>query len=140
MGLDLHPARPSVTDEEKGYYGTWCWEPDWPHPQWSYDGFAHFRRRLASAEGFDLEAMKGFDGDRDWSEIITDLEPLLRHSDCDGELSPADCARVFPHLEEVIQAWQSDGDPGLAYDVGPGFNLVSAMKMCAADNLTLIFR
>lgn len=75
---------------------------------WAYSGFMRFRSRLAQAEGFDLEQMDGFQRAweparpmRSWDEITTPLKPLLEHSDCDGELTPEECAQVEPRLREV---------------------------------------
>ncbi|GGT00322.1 hypothetical protein [Streptomyces chromofuscus] len=66
-----------------------------PDVSWSYSGFAAFRRRLAEAEGFALRDMKGFGGDRPWSEVSTVLEPLLDRPDDGGDdLSPVECAVV----------------------------------------------
>jgi len=160
MGLDLHPARPSETDEEREDYGDWYHAPDWPSPQWSYGGFHRFRQRLANHEGFDLDRMAGFSGNtadrldgyslladaevpgRDWSEVTTDLVPLLDHSDCDGELDSAACWSVYPRLEQVMDEWAARPDPdgGWQYDIQNGRALVEAMKKCAFENLTLVFR
>ena len=140
MGLDLHPARPA-TEDERDYWGSWYYDPSWPWPHWSYSGFGRFRERLATFEGFALDEMKGFGGARDWGEVTTDLAPLLNHSDCDGEMTPAECAQVAPRLEGVIQAWAIAGDPEFAYNIQAARTLVAAMSMVAADsNLTLIFR
>ncbi|MGR4877873.1 hypothetical protein ACIPUC_00230 [Streptomyces sp. LARHCF249] len=35
-----------------------------PDVDWSYSGFPAFRRQLARAEGFDLDEMSGFGGER----------------------------------------------------------------------------
>lgn len=140
MGLDLHPARPSTEAERADDWGDWYYDRTWPWPQWSYDGFSRFRERLARAEGFDLSEMRGFDGHRDWDEVTTDLAPLLNHSDCDGEMTPAECLEVYPRLEDIITAWGETGDPVLDYDAQNGRCLVEAMKMCAFNDLTLIFR
>ena len=140
MGLDLHPARPATSDEQD-YWGNWYYEPDWPHPQWSYGGFSRFRERLAKTEGFDLDEMRGFGGTREWDTVSTELEPLLNHSDCDGEMSPADCLRVYPRLEQVIADWKARADAAdYYYDVRSGEALVAAMKLVATRHLTLIFR
>jgi hypothetical protein len=71
---------------------------------WAYGGFHRFREALAKHEGFDLNAMAGFDGSRSWGEIGTPLKPLLDHSDCDGDLLPEQCAQIAPRLREVVLA------------------------------------
>jgi hypothetical protein len=76
---------------------------------WSYRGFHAFRRRLAEAEGFDLDQMEGFGGDRTWNttagDSVTPLEPLLYHSDCDGYLDSWDCEQVLPRLRAIVASW-----------------------------------
>jgi hypothetical protein len=70
---------------------------------WSYISFSRFRSALATFEGIDLEAMKGFRSDGDsWDTVTTPLKALLDHSDCDGDLSPEDCASIAPRLREAI--------------------------------------
>lgn len=94
--------------------------------QWAYGGFHRFRERLADHEGFDLNAMNGFGGDRSWDDVTTDLKPLLNHSDCDGAMTPAECAQVAPRLAEVIKTWPEDD-----FDRRSGEELVKAMQYCA---------
>jgi hypothetical protein len=139
MGLDLHPARRAVTDEEHDYWGDWVYEGDW-YPQWPYGGFARFRERLAEFEGFSLSEMKGFGGERDWGDVATELKPLLNHSDCDGEMTPDECAQVVPRLDGIIATWSTYGDGDLEYDIRAGRQLIGAMQKVIADNLTLVFR
>ena len=95
---------------------------------WAYGGFHRFRERLAEHEGFDLNAMVGFksQGGRPWDEVTTDLKPLLNHSDCDGVLTPAECAQVAPRLAKVIAAWDAD-----EYDRRHAEALIEAMEGCA---------
>lgn len=138
MGLDLHPARPSTLAEREDW-GNWYYDLAAPSPQWSYGGFKLFRERLAESEGFDLSQMAGFGGTRDWDEITTDLKPLLCHSDCDGEMTAAECAQVAPRLYGVLASWDQRGID-LMHDLRSGAELVKAMEMCAAGNLTLVFR
>lgn len=58
-----------------------------PDVSWSYTGFKVFRRWLAQAEGFALEEMRGFGGQRTWNDVSTPLAPLLDHPDDDGPTS-----------------------------------------------------
>jgi hypothetical protein len=145
MGLDLHPARrsddPLYGDEDSPYW------PGAPYPQWSYGGFDRFRQRLAEAEGFSLNEMAGFGegfgedavrGTRSWDDVTTELAPLLNHSDCDGEMTPQECAAVLPRLREIITGWAT-AEPG-DYDVQAGQALCEAMQLCAEQGVRLLFR
>jgi hypothetical protein len=117
-------------------------------PQWSHGGFGRFRERLAETEGFDLRDMYGFtdfarrltDPDhvgRDWDEIATTLKPLLDHSDCDGELTPAECAQVAPRLREIAGQWPDDMEH--RYDRRSGMALAGCMDECVALDVNLEF-
>ncbi len=94
---------------------------------WSYSGFNHFRRLLASDIGIDLYDMNGYytdeerdkafkairDGDenykwpekRSWDTVNDALVPLFVHSDCDGHLSAEQCAQIGPRLHELVSQW-----------------------------------
>lgn len=109
--------------------------------QWAYSGFGRFREAIAKHEGIDLTQMQGFQryGDErpriDWDTITTPLKPLLDHSDCDGELTPEECAQVAPRLREVIEAvWPTD-----CYDRRSGLELVTGMEAAAAAGENLEF-
>ena len=134
MGLDFRHDRPD---------GHHC-------PQWAYSGFNRFRIRLAAAEGFDLEEMQGFGkggyfdgtrvpGTRSWDEITTALKPLLNHSDCDGELTPEECAQIAPRLREVVAGWEQDGEFSSHYDEQGALRLADCMEACAAAGEKLEF-
>jgi len=112
---------------------------------WSYSGFNDFRRRLARDIGFDLNEMMGFSkgfhwqdgyapGTRPWSEIDDPIVPLLNHSDCEGELSPQECAQVAPRLRELVTPW-----PEHDYDRHNALVLAEAMGRCACDGEALVF-
>ncbi len=114
--------------------------------QWSYIGFGDFRRALALFEGFELDDMEGFGGDRDWSTVDTDLAPLLNHSDCDGELAPEECRRVAPRLRVVIdELWPAERavweiDPGAHFNRHAGLALADGMDAAAAADEHLQFQ
>ncbi len=102
---------------------------------WSYSGFHRFRGRLASAALLPVASHPGrldefFAG---WHREHA-LSPLLHHSDCDGELSPQECARVAPALKAILEQWPEDD-----YDRQHGLVLVAAMEECAASNEPLEF-
>lgn len=113
--------------------------------QWAYSGFNRFRRALAKHEGIDLDAMEGFRPYDDptwvgkpWDSVTTALKPLLDHSDCDGELSPEDCATVAPRLRKVIEAvWPAGFD--YSYDRRAGLLLAEGMEAAAAAGEPLEF-
>ena len=103
---------------------------------WSYSGFNRFRRAIAAHEGIDLDAMRGFGGDHDWSTATTPLKPLLNHSDCDGELTPQECRQVAPRLRVVVTAlWPDPND----YDRHAGLALADGMDTAAAADQPLEF-
>jgi len=80
---------------------------------WSYSGFKRFRDRLPREP---------------------QLEPLLNHSDCDGELSPQECEKIIPALIAVIVDWPEDD-----YDKTEAFKLVRQMIASAQMNRALVF-
>lgn len=101
--------------------------------QWSYTGFGAFRRTLALFEGFELDDMDGFGGDRDWSTVQTDLAPLLNHSDCDGEMSPSECRLVAPRLRQVIdELWPAER---AVWEIDPGAHLNRRSGLALADGM-----
>ncbi|OPF71986.1 hypothetical protein VT50_0232155 [Streptomyces antioxidans] len=126
MGLVLFPGDGDVTS---------------PDVSWSYTGFNRFREWLARAEGFALDEMRGFGGDRPWSSVSTTLAPLLDHPD-DGapDLTPGQCAAMLPRLEAIIDQRQHDGsDPVLQRHTDDARQLVAVMRFCMAKDAELIF-
>lgn len=108
----------------------------------SYGGFAQFRRRLALAEGFSLDEMVGFGGDRPWTDVSTELEPLLNHPDDHSEdLSAADCVAVLPRLEAVLERWSQEEprDVGMERHVEDAQRLVAVLRICVSKNVALFF-
>lgn len=135
MGLDFNHPTPD------GERSRCC-------PHWSYGGFNDFRTRLAASEGFDLDEMQGFGkgeyftddrvhGTRPWDEIDTPLKPLLNHSDCDGHLTPEECAQVAPRLREVVNGWPDTIEHH--YHRLSALNLAACMEACAAAGENLEF-
>jgi hypothetical protein len=113
--------------------------------QWAYGGFMRFRERLAAHEGLNLHDMDGFTRHgTSWDETTTALRPLLDHSDCDGGLSPGECAQVAPRLAEILAAWQAATydpiDLGCDYDIQNGWALFEEMVDHAARGGRLDFR
>jgi hypothetical protein len=112
---------------------------DSPDISWSYHGFGEFRRRLAEAEGIVLSEMRGFGGERSWSEVSTALEPLLDHPDDHGELTAAQCAAVLPRLEAVIQQWATEPDAPPQAFVEQLRQLVVVLRLCVEKDVALLF-
>lgn len=102
-------------------------------PSWSYTGFNAFRTRLSFEAGINLRQMDGFGGSVPWA-IDDAIVPLLNHSDCDGVLTPAECAMVAPRLRELISRWGEDD-----YDRQTGEQLADMMAECAAGGVDLEF-
>lgn len=80
---------------------------------WSYSGFKRFRDRLPK---------------------LPQLQTLLDHSDCDGELSPEECEKIIPTLIATIADWPEDD-----YDKIEAFKLVRQMITSVEMNRALIF-
>lgn len=110
-----------------------------PDVAWSYGGFAAFRGQLAKAEGFALSEMRGFGGDRPWSDVSTSLEPLLdRPDDGGGELSPTECAALLPRLEAIVDRWRNEADVPRAH-CDAAQQLMVVLRLCVAKDVELLF-
>lgn len=115
-------------------------EPDdIPNVGCSYSNFARLRRSLASLVGIDLASMDGFyrgDGTCvSWDAFASEpLVPFLNHSDCDGELSPCDCAKVAARLRELIPRIDDE------YHVEICTGLADMMDECVRHHVPLEFR
>ncbi len=124
--------------------------------QWSYSGFHSFRKNVAKDLGIDLEEMQGFCtwdksaslfdqtprsvGTRKWSTVKDPLAFLLKHSDCDGSLSPKQCEKIAPRLREVCLAWDDKWLPDVAnHDKVNGLLLADAMTRAAKLKKRLLF-
>ncbi|MDN0200018.1 hypothetical protein [Streptomyces sp. S.PNR 29] len=112
-----------------------------PDVSWSYTGFGVFRRWLAQAEGFALDEMHGFGGQRPWNEVFTALAPLLNHPDDDGpDLTPAQCAAILPRLQEVADQPQGGStDPLLQRHIDDAGQLVVVLQLCIEKDVDLLF-
>lgn len=113
---------------------------------WSYSGFHRFRRKLAQDAGLnDLNRMQGFGGwggqsrgEVPWDTVTDPLAPLLHHSDCNGTLSPEECASIAPRLREIVEKWPDDLEWG--YDRSQGLELARGMEKAARKGKPLKFR
>ena len=91
-------------DLMEGFY-EWEWEGD-------EDLMEHFKV-LWKIDGnsmcFDtLDAMKKFGGPIPWSSVKTKLEPLLHHSDFDGEIIWEICKQLADCLQDIIDEVEDD--------------------------------
>lgn len=73
----------------------------------SYSGFGMFRDLLAAEDDIILDEMWGFGGSTEWGEVDSALEPLLNHSDCDGELYNWQAEQMIPRMEEILPLWEN---------------------------------
>ncbi|MFD4552393.1 hypothetical protein [Streptomyces sp. NPDC058466] len=114
---------------------------DSPDVSWSYTGFGMFREWLAQIEGFTLDEMRGFGGERPWSEVSTTLTPLLDHPDDDGpDLTPAQCAAILPRLSEIAGQPQDDRlDPVRQRRIQDVRQLVVVLQLCIERDVDLLF-
>ncbi|WP_217237327.1 hypothetical protein [Streptomyces sp. AC555_RSS877] len=114
---------------------------DSPDVSWSYTGFGMFREWVAQIEGFTLDEMRGFGGERPWSEVSTTLTPLLDHPDDDGpDLKPTQCAAILPRLREIAEQPQDDRlDPAWQRRIQDVRELVVVLQFCIERDVDLLF-
>ena len=104
---------------------------------WAYSGFNRFRERIAGEIGINLRDMEGFSGflptpnqeEKEalkWNKIIDPIKLLLNHSDCDGILTPEECAKVAPRLREIISDWDDED-----YDKQNAIELAEGMEQAS---------
>jgi hypothetical protein len=112
-----------------------------PDVSWSYTGFGVFRRWLAQAEGFALDEMHSFGGQRPWSDVSTALAPLLNHPDDAGpDLTPDQCAAMLPHLQEIVDRRQEGSvDPLLRRHIDDIRQLLVVLQFCVENDADLLF-
>ncbi|MBJ6613668.1 hypothetical protein [Streptomyces sp. I4(2020)] len=112
-----------------------------PDLSWSYTGFGVFRRWLAQAEGFELNEMDGFGGQRSWKDVSTTLAPLLNHPDDDGpDLTPGQCAAMLPRLQEIAdQPREGSIDPLLQRHLDDVRQFVIVLRLCLEKDVDLLF-
>lgn len=93
---------------------------------WSYGGFDRFRTKLGEEIGVILNAMDTYGGNLSWDLVDHPIKDLLNHSDCDGILTPEQCATIAPALKAIVINWP-EGD----YDRQEALALVEGMIECA---------
>ena len=97
------------------------------------------KQGFKTIEGFDLDRMWGFGGERPWSDVSTALEPLLDRPDGGGgELSPTECAALLPRLEAIVDQWRNEvGVPRTHIDAAQQLTVV--LRLCVAKDVGLLF-
>ncbi|MGY5052420.1 hypothetical protein ACWDE0_43880 [Streptomyces sp. 900105755] len=112
-----------------------------PDVSWSYSGFGMFRRWLAQAEGFALDEMHGFGGQRPWDDVSTTLAPVLNHPDDGGpDLTPVQCARILPRVQQIAdQSKSEDTNPLLQRHLDDARRLVVVLQLCIEKDVNLVF-
>lgn len=112
-----------------------------PDVSWSYTGFEVFREWLAQAEGFVLDEMSGFGGQRPWGSVSTSLAPLLDRPDVAGlDLTPTQCAAILPRLREIAdQPQEGNVDPLLRRHIDSARQLVVVLRLCIEKDVDLLF-
>ncbi len=109
---------------------------------WSYHGFMDFRKKVARSIGIELSAMEGFsDYGIPWETVHDPIVPFLNHSDCDGVLTPEECAIVAPRLREIVSKWSTVGRPlyDYDYDIDKCIMLADGMQKAAEAHEALRF-
>lgn len=110
---------------------------------WSYSGFGRFRVRLAETIGMDLLKMEGFDREHkglSWKGVKDPIGRLLNHSDCDGDLSPAECRKIAPRLRELIGLMEAGCVSDVFdYDKQNALELVKGMELAVKKGEPLEF-
>ena len=110
---------------------------------WSCTGFNRFRSRLADLIGISLDEIAGYGGNKTFEGEEDPIVPLLDHSDCDGDLSPEECAKIAPRLKEMIGILSKRAESGESYeyeyDIIVGMRLAEGMAEAAEKNERFVF-
>ena len=103
----------------------------------------------------DLGKLNDLPEGKSWDGIDDPIVPFLRHSDCEGILTPEECAQIAPRLKELIadwplaielnfpEEWQELGYPAwrqwVEHDKANGDLLVAGMEWAAENGYPLKF-
>lgn len=93
------------------------------------------------ADGFALDEMHGFGGERPWNDVSTTLAPLLDHPDDDDpDLTPIRCAAILPRLQEIADQPQGGTtDPLPQRHMDDVRQLVVVLQLCLEKDVDLLF-
>ena len=89
---------------------------DTTHGCWNggYGAFNKFRYGLGKLIGINLDDYYGYrnsDKTPPYKDLVTinnGIGPLLDHSDCDGELTPSECQRIFDGMQQIVDDSKND--------------------------------
>lgn len=118
----------------------------------AYSAFNRFRQSVAKAMGgsFPPHQEKGLDdskwywGDGYGEQTHPGLYLFLKHSDCDGELSPEECELVATDLEAILPVLEKEGE-GSGHILNQGGyakvcqKFIKGCRLAAQQNETLYF-
>jgi hypothetical protein len=81
---------------------------DTSHDAWHgpYSSFNRFRYWLAEKIGINLDDYIGYGKEsavKELTSIDHKLMPLFNHSDCEGELTPAECKQIAEGIDEILK-------------------------------------
>lgn len=105
---------------------------------WSYSGFNRFRRRLAKADGYDLDEMWELEDSGKKSFKDLPMHDFYFHSDCDGKLTAKQMRTILPRFRELLKILEAEGQED-DYDVWAGNILADDMENCILDGEYLEF-
>jgi hypothetical protein len=90
---------------------------DTTHDCWhgSYSSFGTFRKELAKSIGEDYENLLGLGGSKTPEQVNHPINPLLFHSDCDGELSVEECESIVQGIDMILEGLKPREDDETEY-------------------------
>ena len=111
-----------------------------------YSSFHFLRERIAKEIGIELMDMQGFCGEKPlsmkdrssaipWSKIHDNVKYFLKHSDCDGYISPKRCGVIYPRIVDITKKWDNSDIQKQYAD-----KIIEVMKYCFQNNKRLLFR
>jgi hypothetical protein len=115
-------------------YGNVSSDFNWSN--WSFNSFRKQIAHLIGMDSFDLSHMQGFGGDVSWTVIEDDISHFLGHQNWEKGLSPLECAKIYPRLEEIILLNHKKFDDS---DLTRGLALSLMMRKAFENNETLFF-
>lgn len=119
----------------------------------AYSAFNRFRQAVAKAIGgsfpfhddTSLDNKLWYWGDGYGKESHPGLHCFFMHEDCDGEISPEDCARIADELEPLLPEIDEMGMGGGHIESQGGYGsvtrkFIAGCRLAAESNETLVFQ